>query len=83
MKYYGSLLCPDCVEATRLISERGIVCQWMDITSSMLNLKEFLALRDTREEFAPVRAEGRVGIPCFLTEDGRISFEVPAAGREA
>ena len=39
-------------------------------------LKEFLAMRDTREEFAQVRAEGRVGIPCFLHEDGRIAFEV-------
>ncbi|MBR4081965.1 MAG: glutaredoxin [Clostridia bacterium] len=76
MKYYGSPLCPDCVEATRLLAERGVQYEWIDITASMPNLKAFLALRDTREEFAQVRAEGRVGIPCFVAEDGKISFDV-------
>ena len=76
MKYYGSPLCPDCVEATRLLEEKGAQYEWIDITASMLNLKAFLALRDTREEFAAVRAESRVGIPCFVTEDGAISFDV-------
>ena len=76
MKYYGSPLCPDCVEATRILAERGTDYEWVEITASMKALKEFLALRDTREEFAEVRAEGRVGIPCFLFEDGRIAFEV-------
>lgn len=76
MKYYGSPLCPDCVEATAVLQERGVAYEWVEITASMPNLKEFLAMRDTREEFAEVRKEGRVGIPCFLYEDGRISFEV-------
>lgn len=76
MKYYGSPLCPDCVEATRILKERGIPYEWVEITASMPALKEFLALRDTREEFADVRREDRVGIPCFLHEDGKISFEV-------
>lgn len=31
-------------------------------------------MRDTREEFAEVRKEGRAGIPCFLTEDGAVTF---------
>ena len=42
------------------------------------NMKEFLALRDTRAEFAQVRAEGRIGIPCFLKEDGSIILDAKA-----
>ena len=78
MKYFGSPLCPDCVEATAALDAKGVPYEWIEITASMMNLKAFLALRDTREEFAAMRAEGRVGIPCFLHEDGRISFEIEA-----
>ena len=76
MKYYGSPLCPDCVAATAALDAKGTPYEWIEITASMPNLKAFLALRDSREEFAQVRAEGRVGIPCFVTEDGKILFEV-------
>ena len=58
MKYFGSPLCPDCVEASRLLAEAGKTLEMTDITASMMNLKEFLALRDRREEFAPVREGG-------------------------
>ena len=76
MKYFGSPLCPDCVEASRLLAEAGKTLEMTDITASMMNLKEFLALRDRREEFAPVREGGWVGIPCFLLDDGTITFDV-------
>ena len=76
MKYYGSPLCPDCVEASRLMEEAGKTMEMTDITASMMNLREFLALRDHREEFAPVREAGAVGIPCFRLDDGAITFDV-------
>jgi glutaredoxin-related protein len=38
-------------------------------------LKAFLALRDTDPVFAQVRAEGKIGIPCILQEDGTVSLD--------
>jgi len=76
MKYYGSPLCPDCQEATAILKDADALFEFVDMTASMAGLKEFLALRDSRGEFADVRKEGRVGIPCFLMEDGSITFDV-------
>ena len=47
----------------------------IDIGEHVRNLKEFLHLRDTHPAFAEVKAQGAVGIPCFVTDDGRVSFE--------
>ena len=76
MKFYGTMLCPDCVEAEQLRKEKNIECEYVDITASTANLKEFLALRDNRSEFAELKAEGKIGIPCFLHEDGSITFQL-------
>lgn len=40
---YGSMLCPDCVEAERILKERRIAHEFINITDSMANLKAFLA----------------------------------------
>lgn len=76
MKFYGTMLCPDCVEAEKIRKERNIECEFIDITASTANLKEFLKLRDNRPEFESIKAEGGIGIPCFLKEDGSISFQL-------
>ena len=41
----------------------------------VLELKEFLKLRDTRPEFAERRAKGYVGVPGLLTDDDKILFD--------
>lgn len=76
MKYYGTPLCPDCVEADKVIKEKDIECEYICITESTANLKEFLALRDMREEFDEIKKAGGIGIPCFVKEDGSISFSL-------
>jgi len=74
--FYGAEICPDCAEALCLFSEKGFDgFDYRDITENTANLKEFLALRDARPEFGPVRAEGGIGIPCFLRGDGSVTFE--------
>ena len=64
MKFYGTMICPDCLKAREMLPAAGVEFEYVDITVSTKNMKEFLALRDTRAEFAQVRAEGRIGIPC-------------------
>ncbi len=40
------------------------------------NLREFLNLRDSRQEFDKGRETGGIRIPCFLMEDGNVRFEI-------
>ena len=51
----------------------------MDITGSMANLKEFLKLRDRLPLYEDARAEGFVGIPSFVKDDGTITRDVEEA----
>ena len=48
-KMYGSMLCPDCVEAKEYFEKINYKYEFVNITESMANLKEFLHLRDTRK----------------------------------
>lgn len=76
MKMYFSRICPDCRQAEQLLAERRVSYDAVDITANTANLKEFLHLRDTREEFKPIKEEAKIGIPCFLFSDGTILFDV-------
>ena len=76
---YGSDLCPDCVEAHRLLNEANITYEYRDFNADLRALKEFLALRDDPEHsalFDPVRANGGIGIPCFLIPDVEITLDI-------
>lgn len=71
-KVYGSMLCPDCVEAKEYFEKVNYKYEFVNITESMKNLKEFLALRDNRKEFEEVKKLGYIGIPTILTDDNKI-----------
>lgn len=77
MKYYGSHICKDCVAAADAIARANLDIKYIDITENTANLKEFLALRDSSPEFQGIREKGSIGIPCFVFDDGTISFELP------
>lgn len=66
--------CPDCVQ----IKEQAKFdnnYQLIDIGEQPRNLREFLHLRDTHPAFEKVKARGTIGIPCFVREDGSVSFK--------
>ena len=71
-KVYGSMLCPDCVEAKEYFEKVNYKYEFVNITESMKNLKEFLALRENRKEFEEIKKLGYVGIPAILTDDNKI-----------
>ena len=74
---YGAEICSDCVEAKKQLSlDESIVLDYRNITENTKTLKEFLAYRDHEAIFEPVKAEGRIGIPLFLLEDGTMTFEL-------
>ena len=53
----------------------GVLFDYVDITVSTANMKEFLHLRDTRKEFDAVKKAGSIGVPCFLKEDGSVILD--------
>ena len=79
MKFYGSHLCPDCEAAQAVLDREKIPYEYVDITCSMANLKEFLKLRDRLPLYEDARAEGFVGIPSFVKDDGTITRDVEEA----
>lgn len=74
MIIYGSDLCPDCINCKADLDKAGVSYEYRSITEHLPYMKEFLALRDREELFAPVREAGYIGIPCIQTEDGTLSL---------
>ena len=42
MKFYGTMVCPDCVKAREALNAAGVLFDYVDITVSTANMKEFL-----------------------------------------
>ena len=82
--FYGSHICSGCREAKALFEEKGFhVYEFIEITETTDNLRAFLKLRDTREELKEAKEAGRIGIPCFVREDGSITLEAQDVLKEA
>lgn len=76
---YGIKSCPECsglYEQVRDDSRFEIV----DVGMHILFLKEFLALRDKDPAFAEAKANGYAGLPCFVLEDGTVTFSPEEVG---
>lgn len=72
---YGSMMCPDCVKCRKELDSAGIPYDYRDFSADLRNLKEFLKIRDENGIFTPVRAEGKIGIPCIVSDGGKVSLE--------
>lgn len=79
MKMLGTNLCIECEKAEKHLKEAGIPFDYVDFTNSIMDLKEFVTFRDTHSEFNSVRGTGKVGIPCFVFDDGTITFDINKA----
>ena len=73
LKIYGSMLCPDCVQCRKDLDKAGVEYQYLDFSETLLNLKEFLVLRE-EPLFDSIRSGGKIGIPCILKEDGTVTL---------
>ena len=71
----GSNLCPFCRECVEKYTAAGIDFEFCDINESLMNLKNFLKIRDSSPLFEEQRAKGKIGIPCILEEDGNVSLD--------
>lgn len=76
---WGSPYCPDCTEALKRFKEENIEIDYRNISDSMSRMREFLKIRDTRDEMKAVKEAGYVGIPCIVTPDDKILLDVEDA----
>ncbi len=72
----GSHLCPDTLAALNKLSAEGAEIDFKDILSCHSDLKAYLELRDNSPLYGEIRGTERLGIPCFLCEDGRVTLEL-------
>ena len=75
LKIYGSMLCKDCVQCREDLDKAGVSYEYLDFADDLKNLKEFLAISESDPQFDEVRERGGIGIPCIVTEDGKILLD--------
>lgn len=75
IKIYGSMLCKDCVQCRDELDRAGISYEYLDFADSLLNLKEFLILREECQLFDAIKQNGSIGIPCIVKDSGEIVLD--------
>ncbi|MCQ9209762.1 glutaredoxin [Granulicatella seriolae] len=76
VRVFYSSLCPDTGPFFAELERLTIPVEGIDITESMRNLKQFLAVRDHETAFVTRKELGMVGVPCLVTTDDDYIFEV-------
>lgn len=71
--------CPDCFSVKQQV-QGDPRFELIDIGTHVRYLKDFLRLRDTHPAFDDIKANGYIGIPCFLLEDGTVTFDATEVG---
>jgi len=76
---YGTHFCPNTLFAIMKCKEAGITPAFKNIAGSLEVMKEFMVLRDKTPLFNSWKAEGRIGIPFYVLEDGTQTFDLQEA----
>ncbi len=71
--------CPDCEIVERQVQGDSRF-EVIDLGTHVRHLKEFLRLRDTNSAFDDIKRNGYIGIPCFVLEDGTVTFDLADVG---
>ena len=79
MKVYGTDICIDCRNFKHINKLRDLNLEYTDITADTTALKEFLMLRDKNDVFKECRENGGIGIPCFVSDDNKITLDIDKA----
>ena len=72
----GSHLCPDTLAALNDLHAANVAVDFKDMMSCHADLRVYLKLRDSNALYANIRGTERLGIPCFILEDGNITLEL-------
>ena len=72
----GSHLCPDTLYALNRLSEAKAEIDFKNMSARLSDLKVYL--RQNSPVYADIRANGGIGIPCFVLEDGTVTRNLDA-----
>lgn len=72
----GSHLCPDTLYALCKLREKIAEIDFKNLSSSLPDLKAYLAVRESEPQYEAVRAGGGIGIPFFELEDGTKTMDL-------
>lgn len=72
----GSHLCPDTLYALCRLREKNAEIDFKNLSSSLPDLKAYLAVRENEPQYEAVRAGGGIGIPFFELEDGTKTMDL-------
>lgn len=72
----GSHLCPDTLYALNKLVETKADIEFKNLSASLPDLKVYLQLRDNEAMYETVKANGGIGIPCFILEDGTKTMDL-------
>ena len=72
----GSHLCPDTLYALNRLAAVGAEIDFKSISASLGDLRDYLTLRESSPAYADVRGTAKLGIPCFILEDGTVTREL-------
>jgi glutaredoxin-related protein len=72
----GSHVCPDTLYALNQLAAHGAEIDFVDLLSCHDCLKKYLNLRETHPLYKEIRGTQRLGIPCFILEDGTVTLSL-------
>lgn len=76
----GNHLCKDCVAACAEIERQHLPIEFHDMETSIDYVREFLKVREGNPElFDECRKNNTIGIPVFVLEDGKVTFDCEEA----
>ena len=58
------------------LCEAGVEMEFKNISASLADLKAYLALRESSPVFDGPKANGSLGVPCFVLEDGTLTLDL-------
>lgn len=91
-KIVGSHLCPNTLYSIVKCKEAGVTFTFRDLSASLDGLKEFLAIHEHDDVYSLFReqsgqenylSEGKIGLPCFVFEDGYKTLDLQEALKRA
>lgn len=72
----GSHLCPDTLYALNRLSGAWAEIDFKDILSCHAVLQDYLEIRESSPLYEEIRGTRRLGIPCFVREDGTMTLNL-------
>lgn len=80
IKVYGApQICITCRNFKAIAQSRKLIVEDINIIENTTNLKAFLKIRETASCFDEIRANNKIGIPCFEKEDGTVTCDMNVA----